>query len=291
MDTPYTKHQNVKLRDTGHDERWLQDQIYEDPTILGLGELEIWRKERTQKAGGRLDFLLQDPETDLVYEVEVMLGATDESHIIRTIEYWDNERRRFPNRDHRAVIVAEEITNRFFNIVWLLNRAIPIIAVQMNALVVDGKLILNFTKVLDIYEPEQDDEDAEPSEIADRSYWEKKSSVDSVKFLDEVLKAFQDLGFSPKIKYRRDMVSMVGSKNNFGGFDLRKRPDGLVIRLWPRTSDILAVRAKLEEAGLMPAARKDGSLALRLTPQVLQSHGKAIAEASQVADKSRNAAT
>ncbi len=38
-----------------------------------------------------------------------MLGAVDESHIIRTIEYWDVERQRYPTLQHRAVIVAEEI--------------------------------------------------------------------------------------------------------------------------------------------------------------------------------------
>lgn len=31
----------------------------------------------------------QDPESNLRYEVEVQLGKTDESHIFRTIEYWD----------------------------------------------------------------------------------------------------------------------------------------------------------------------------------------------------------
>ena len=30
----------------------------------------------------------------------------DESHIIRTIEYWDIERRRYPQYEHVAVIVA-----------------------------------------------------------------------------------------------------------------------------------------------------------------------------------------
>jgi len=40
------------------------------------------------------------------YEVEIQLGATDESHIIRTIEYWDIERKRYPQYEHTAVIVA-----------------------------------------------------------------------------------------------------------------------------------------------------------------------------------------
>ena len=40
-------------------------------------------------------------------------SATDESHIIRTIEYWDIERKRYRQYDHTAVIVAEDITSGF----------------------------------------------------------------------------------------------------------------------------------------------------------------------------------
>jgi hypothetical protein len=84
-----------------------------------------------QPVGGRIDFLMRDTET--YYEVEIMLGTLDESHIIRTIEYWDIERQRRPQFDHCAVIVAEHITSRFFNVLRLLNRAVPMIAVQMSA--------------------------------------------------------------------------------------------------------------------------------------------------------------
>jgi len=54
-----------------------------------LGDLIVKDKERIQPGAGRLDLLLQDPDTNLRYEVEIQLGKTDESHIIRTIEYWD----------------------------------------------------------------------------------------------------------------------------------------------------------------------------------------------------------
>ena len=70
---------------------------------------------------------MYEPEEHARYEVEIMLGTLDESHIIRTIEYWDIERQRFPSYEHVAVIVAEEITSRFFNVIGLLNRAVPII--------------------------------------------------------------------------------------------------------------------------------------------------------------------
>src|ERR1035437_2332012 len=88
------------LRECGKDEYWLQDKIYENPSILGLGDLEMVSNEKPQSSGGRLDLLLKDPEDDSMFEVEVMLDPTDESHIIRTIEYWDLEQRRWPKRSH-----------------------------------------------------------------------------------------------------------------------------------------------------------------------------------------------
>jgi hypothetical protein len=85
-------------------ETWVQERIAEDPSILGLGDLVLKDKERNQPRGGRLDLLLQDAESSTRYEVEVMLGGTDESHIIRTIEYWDVEKKRYPQYDHYAVL-------------------------------------------------------------------------------------------------------------------------------------------------------------------------------------------
>mgnify|MGYP007113035043 FL=1 len=132
------------MRDAGKDEKWLQERIHEDPSILGLGDLSVIRRERELASGGRLDFLMYDPEDSIRYAVEVMLGTLDESHIIRIIEYWDLERRRYPTLEHRAVIIAEEITNRFFNIISLFNRAIPIIAIQLNAYQYENTYFMTF---------------------------------------------------------------------------------------------------------------------------------------------------
>lgn len=78
------------------DERWLQNVIADDPSILGLGDVVVKDKERIHRGLGRLDLLLQDEEGHGRYEVEIQLGATDESHIIRTLEYWDIEKRKYP---------------------------------------------------------------------------------------------------------------------------------------------------------------------------------------------------
>src|SRR5581483_5339656 len=130
-------------------EKWVQDQIVEDPSILGLGDLVLKDKERIQQNAGRLDLLLQDPETLKRYEVEIQLGATDENHIIRTIEYWDIERKRYPQYEHAAVIVAEDITSRFLNVIELFNGSIPLVAMKMSAFKVNDAIALTFVKVLD----------------------------------------------------------------------------------------------------------------------------------------------
>jgi len=72
----------LSIRECGKDEYWLQDQIANDPSILGLGDLELVRREKRQSSGGGLDLLLQTPEADTMYEVEVIAisyGATSRS--------------------------------------------------------------------------------------------------------------------------------------------------------------------------------------------------------------------
>ena len=96
---------------------------------MQLRDLTPIVREKIQPSGERLDLLLGDDNNR--YEVEVQLSATDPSHIIRTIKYWDTERKRYSQYDHCAVIVAEEITARFMNVISLFNGNIPLIAIQI----------------------------------------------------------------------------------------------------------------------------------------------------------------
>ena len=207
----------VRLRDLGLDERWLQDRIEEDPAILGIGDVNIVRREKTQTSGGRIDFLMYDPDRERRYEVEVMLGALDASHIIRTIEYWDVERQRFPAYDHRAVIVAEEITSRFFNVIRLLNRAVPIIALQLNAFTVDAAVVLHFTKVLDVLQETKDDEE-EGGEPVDRRDWERKAGPESLAVLDQVVAMVKQDIAAPRVTWNKNHVALGTSGYNFCWF-------------------------------------------------------------------------
>ena len=213
----------IALQLKGHpqfNEKWVQERVAEDPTILGLGNLALKDVERMQPRAGRLDLLLYNSETDERYEVELMLGTLDESHIIRAIEYWDIERKRYPQYDHKAVIVAEEITTRFLNVINLFNQSIPLIAIQMKGLQLDDKIILDFTKVLDEVIPGDDDEEETGEALVNREYWEKKPVKDSLLIMDECIAILQDFAPSLRANYRKNFISLKDDRrvNNFVRF-------------------------------------------------------------------------
>jgi len=183
----YIKGEKLSLKDHPElNEKWVQDRIFEDPSILGLGDLIVKDRERQQPKAGRLDLLLQDPDDPTRYEVEIQLGKTDASHIIRTIEYWDIEKKRFPQYEHKAVIVAEDITGRFSNVINLFNGNIPLIALQMNALKFKDFISLTFTTVIDelVLAPEEEDGEQEQT---DRNYWLNRGTKQTVEMADRIL--------------------------------------------------------------------------------------------------------
>ena len=197
----------------------IQQFIFDNPSVLGLGDLSPIRREKMQPSGGRLDLLLGDDDTR--YEVEIQLGATDPSHIIRTIEYWDMEKKRYPQYNHCAVIIAEEITSRFMNVISLFNGTIPLIAIQLSATKAGEDISLNFVKVLDRndYGTEEENE-AEPT---DRKYWEGKSKV--LSFVDEIFSDVSKHAPGFELKYNKFYIGLAqnGSATNFIYFRPKKQ--------------------------------------------------------------------
>ena len=229
-------------------EKWVQKIIADDPSILGLGDLVLKDSERLQPHAGRLDLLLQDTETDRRFEVEIQLGRTDESHIIRTIEYWDIERKRYPQYEHTAVIVAEDITSRFLNVIGLFNGVLPLIAIQMNAVRLANQVSLIFTKVLDQTVLGLVDEDEEVSEVTDRSYWEKRASQGTLHTADELISLLNGIDGELEPKYNKFYIGLAkgGVPNNFVIIQPLKSHVRLGIRI-PKSEEMEAV---LDESGL-----------------------------------------
>jgi predicted transport protein len=215
-------------------EAWVQKQIAGDPTLLGLAEdLALRDKERMQPRAGRLDLLLEDLEAHKRYEVEIQLGATDEGHIIRTIEYWDIERKRYPQYEHAAVIVAEDITSRFLNIIQLFNGAIPLIALKMTAYKVGDQFALTFVKVLDELTYGDDDED--PFVQVDRAYWDKRGSTKTLLATDTLFKLVKEVEPKATLNYNKYYIGLEvdGSSHNFVRFKPRKEKVIMEIKLPP----------------------------------------------------------
>lgn len=223
----------------------IQGFIFDDPSVLGLGDLSPIQREKIQPLGGRLDLLLADDDGTR-YEVEVQLGATDPSHIIRTLEYWDTERKRYPQYDHCAVIVAEEITGRFMNVISLFNGSIPLIALQLTAYKQGDDISLAFTKVLDRVTIVNDED--EQYEATDRKYWESRSTPKMLQNVDKIFESVKEYASDYELKYNKFYIGMMkdGISKNF----LMFRPKKNYLYIVYKGNENLEMVQKCEEDGL-----------------------------------------
>lgn len=265
----YVKHERVSLKDHPEfTEAWLQDRIADDPSILGLpGQPTLLDRERRQERAGRLDLLLHDPKTDRRFELELMLGSLDESHIVRTIEYWDIERRRYPSYDHVAVLVAEDVTSRFLNVLSLLSGSIPLIVMQCNALQAGDQLILNFVKVLDQTALRRDDDEPTQAKQSDRADWVQRVGEATITMCESAVTILNQKAKSP---YRLNFTqSYLGLKEgersrNLVFFEPKKK----FTHLGALVANVDAWVDRLEAADLeASASRGGGKIIVTLTPK------------------------
>lgn len=269
-------------------EKMIQEKIAEDPAIIGLGDLVLKDKERIQPRSGRLDLLMQDPDNNRRYEIEIQLGKTDENHIIRTIEYWDIEKKRYPQYDHCAVIIAEDITSRFLNVISLFNGFIPLIAIQMNAFKFGNEVGLVFTKVLDEMPLGLVEEDEEVQAVTNRDYWLNRGSDTTVKMADEILELVNKIKTGFTLKYNKFYIGLAknGQANNFAICRPKKNYMRLEVKL-PKTSetDELIVSAGIEE---MDYDSRWGNYRLRFVKGDIKKHDKVLTDLLMKAEANYN---
>jgi predicted transport protein len=280
MSKNYKKPERILLKNHSElSEKWVQALIADDPTIIGIGDLVLRDRERVQPRAGRLDLLLQDPETKRRYEIELQLGSTDEAHIIRTIEYWDIERKRYPQYDHCAVLIAEDITSRFLNVVSLFNGTIPLIAIQMQALKVGDTTTLVFTTVMDElargYIDEDEDAEAAPT---DRAYWEKRATKATVALADQILELLKAFDPTLELKYNKFYIGLSkdGQPYNFVSFRPKKNQLNFELKL-PQSDQI---DEKVEATGLetLEYNKRWGQYRLRLTKEDIKNKADVLKE-------------
>lgn len=257
MNKKYVKPIPILMKtDPNFNEKWVQQRIIEDPSILGLGQLEVLAVEKTQPSGGRLDLLLRDPESERRYEVELQLGATDERHIIRAIEYWDIESKRYRDYEHCAVLVAEDITTRFFNVISLFNSALPFIAIQMKAVSIGDNVSLFFTTVLDEVTRGEDDIETDTVGLTRQEWEQKKAAKHTVAMADKMLEIAKEITPDLSLTFMKHYIgiSRNGQADNFVLFQPTKQSFKFLFK-HPKTDEVDEL---IDKSTLIPLAYDKG---------------------------------
>lgn len=280
MPIAYAKHERIWLqKHPDYTEKWVQALIAADPSIIGLGDVDLLAQERIQPRAGRLDLLLRDIEANRRYQVELQLGATDETHIIRTIEYWDIERKRYPQYDHCAVLIAEDITSRFLNVISLFNGTMPLIAIQMQAIKVGDVVTLVFTTVMDELRRGVVDEDEEAISVpSDRPTWVKSASEETVLLTDEILQIVKTFDPTLALKYNKGYIGLTRDGRAFNFIELIPRRNNIIVNFkLPKTEEY---DAKFKEADFeqLTYSLTWGQYRLRLTPSDVREKSAALKE-------------
>jgi len=277
-----TKATQISLRDAGVSESWLENHIENDPTILGLGDIAIIERQRKQEKAGRLDLLLEDDSGDKRYEVELMLGSTDESHLIRTVEYWDIERRKWPGYEHCAVLIAEDVTTRFLNVISLFSGSVPFVVIQVNALQVEGKLALNFVKVLDSRSLRKDEVTELKEKATDRAYWIARATPVTVEMADKCIAIINEVATTPrKPSYNKYYIGLNDGvrAGNFVTF----KPQKSVLRVkFEALSSTEPWLKKLQDSGLESEVKNE-DLRVYLTAKDFEDRKELLTELLQEA--------
>lgn len=253
----YLRTERISLQDHPTlNEGWLQRRISEDPSLLGLTDNNIWTlaSEHRTPGGGRLDLLLKD-DYGVCYEVELQLGPVDPDHIVRTLEYWDLQRRRFPRDEHVAVIAAEEITGRYYNVINLFNGHIPIVALQVSAIDLDDdNVTLHFTTVLDCRQVPQADDTTDDA-VPDRDYWLTYSSPHTMTLVDELVGIIAGIDAAVTLNYKKNFIGLAtgDAATNYVYFEPGRSSVWLSVRVAESDID----RERLAAVGLFPLSYSD----------------------------------
>jgi hypothetical protein len=117
------------MTDLGKDEAWLQEWLKEQPTRLGLGELSVADGEPVQDDDGNPAFLATDEER--YFSVDVVLGEMDASGGFQLLDNWARNRVRHPDKTHVAVLVTENVGDRYQTTLETLSEHLPLVVVEL----------------------------------------------------------------------------------------------------------------------------------------------------------------
>ncbi|MBX9646421.1 MAG: hypothetical protein K2X57_05120 [Xanthobacteraceae bacterium] len=177
------------------------------------------------------------------------------------------------NQTHRAVIVAENITSRFFNVLRLLNRSVPVIAVQLSAFKLDdSSIVLHAVTVLDVVEETIEEGAPEQAEETDRAYWEKRRDPASLSVMDKIVAALKNAEIQPRLAYNKHHIALGSTGNNYCWFHPRKTPGycHVEFKLTPDARD--QALATMQAKGIDTTPRGSASLSFSIRNNAIDEH-------------------
>jgi predicted transport protein len=188
------------------------------------------------------------------------------------------------------VLIAEDITSRFLNVVSLFNGTIPLVAIQMQALKIGENITLVFTTVMDElsrgYVDEDEDAEAAPT---NRAYWETRGSKATLGIADELLTVLKELDPSLDFKYNKFYIGLSkdGRPYNFVSFRPKKNQLDFELKL-PESAEL---DAKIEQSGIetLEYSKRWGLYRLRLKKEDVKTKATILKELARTAYERKSA--
>jgi len=167
-----------------------------------------------------------------LFVIEAMVGEIDESHIVRCILYWLNEKKEVSMKNIHPIIIAENYNNRFFDVLYYLSNYIPFIVLQVTALS-NGDLDSQGKRIVELVFhdiPSKGDsifrarKKAEPSVESNREYWMNKMDNDQQNFLFFLESEINNLSGDLLVNFNKDNISigLEGVSKIFLSITIRK---------------------------------------------------------------------
>jgi hypothetical protein len=181
------------------------------------------------------------------------------------------------------VIVAEDITSRFLNVINLFNGIIPIVAIQMQAYQVNDGVALTFTKVIDELELGEDDTASIVKGTTTRANYEEDVPKQILEMVDALYEVIKKKDPEYELKYNKYYIGLAraGVVNNFIQF----RPKQNFLKLTFKGAQSADLEKEMENAGLdvIGYDQKWREYTIRITHKDFRAHEKLLGDIIQKA--------
>lgn len=191
---------------------------------------------------------MESEDKNSVFVVELMLGPVDSSHIVRTIDYWlENRKNVRRNVECKAVLIGERIIDsRFGEVVKFLTNSMPLVVKEVAALQLGGTMTLHFTTIFRSADLEERVESAEATPV-NAEFWAKKDKQ-TLDVANAVVAILRDVDSSVSPNFTQGYINVrVGNRTQgFIGFRSIKGR----VRISVKVEDASTWRKRLTSAGL-----------------------------------------